>query len=133
MPGTGEHITRTERRAALAEREAVDRYMSAFMADKVGASFAARVSGVGRFGLFVTLSGTGASGLVPMSALPEDYWVHDEGAQALMGRRTAERFALAQDVQVRLTEATPVTGGLLFRIDTPTAHAASARKPGRRR
>ena len=129
LPGTAEHITGTERRAAVAEREALDRYLSAFMADKVGASFAARVSGVGRFGLFVTLAETGASGLVPMSALPDDFWVHDEAAQALVGRRTGARFVLAQEVQVRLTEATPVTGGLLFRMqELPRA----ARKPGRR-
>ena len=131
LPGAGEHITATERRAAVAEREAVDRYMSAFMADKVGASFAARVSGVTRFGLFVTLSGTGASGLVPMSALPDDFWTHDEGAQALVGRRTGARFVLAQDVEVCLTEATPVTGGLLFRIEQPPRDERGRRR-GRR-
>ena len=129
LAGTAEHITGTERRAAVAEREALDRYLSAFMADKVGASFAARVSGVGRFGLFVTLADTGAAGLVPMSALPDDFWVHDEAAQALVGRRTGARFTLAQEVQVRLTEATPLTGGLLFRMD---GTGRTAKNRGRR-
>ena len=78
---TAEHITATERRAALAEREAIDRYLAAFMADKCGAEFAARISGVTRFGLFVTLADTGASGLVPMAGLPNDFWVHDEAAR----------------------------------------------------
>ena len=63
---TAEHITATERRAALAERDAIDRYLAAYMADKTGAEFAARISGVTRFGLFVTLAETGASGLVPI-------------------------------------------------------------------
>ena len=45
---TAEHISATERRAALAEREAIDRYLAAFMADEVGAAFAARISGVQR-------------------------------------------------------------------------------------
>ena len=131
LPDAAEHITATERRAALAEREAIDRYLSAFMADKVGASFTARVSGVTRFGLFVTLSDTGASGLIPMSALPDDFWVHDQAAQALVGRRTGMTFRLAEEVEVRLTEAAPITGGLLFRIDRP----GSATHPvtGRRR
>ncbi len=66
---TGAHVTSTERRAALAEREAVERYIAAHMSDKIGATFAARISGVTRFGLFVTLSETGASGLVPISSL----------------------------------------------------------------
>jgi len=62
---TALHITATERRAQLAERDAVDRYLAAYMADKVGANFAARISGVTRFGLFVTVAESGASGLVP--------------------------------------------------------------------
>jgi ribonuclease R len=66
FPDTAEHITATERRAALAERDAIDRYLAAFMADKVGEVFPARISGVQKFGLFVTLTASGASGLVPV-------------------------------------------------------------------
>ncbi len=113
---TGEHITAAERRAALAERDAIDRYLAAFMADKVGSVFEARVSGVQRFGLFVTVSGSGASGLVPISALPDDFWMFDESTQTLTGRRSHRSFRLAQEVEVRLAEANPVTGGLLFQI-----------------
>jgi len=111
---TAEHITATERRAALAERDAIDRYLAAYMADKVGAEFAARISGVTRFGLFVTLATTGASGLVPLSALPDDFWTHDEATKSLSGRRTRMTYHLAQNVDVRLQEASPVTGGLIF-------------------
>jgi ribonuclease R len=84
------------------------------MADKIGARFAARVSGVARFGLFVTLHGTGANGLIPLSSLPDDYWMHDETTQSLHGRRTRQSFRLAQEVTVRLREASPITGGLVF-------------------
>ena len=113
---SAEHITATERRAALAERDAIDRYLAAFMADKVGTTFAARVSGVTRFGLFVTLVESGASGLVPVSSLPDDFWMHDEAHQTLSGRRTRLVFHLAQEVEARLSEASQVTGGLLFHI-----------------
>ncbi len=117
---TAEHITATERRAALAEREAIDRYLAAYMADKVGARFAARVSGVTRFGLFVSVAGSGANGLVPMQALPGDFWDFDAGTQTLTGRRTRRVFSLAQDVEVQLTEANALTGGLIFRVlDSP--------------
>jgi ribonuclease R len=117
LPDTSEHITGTERRAALAERESVDRYLSAYMADKIGATFPARISGVTRFGLFVTLHGNGASGLIPLSSLPDDYWMHDETTQSLVGRRTHRRFGLADEVRVRLAEAAPITGGLIFGLD----------------
>ena len=116
LADAAEHITVTERRAAAAEREAVDRYLAAYMADKVGNRFAARISGVTRFGLFVTVEGSGASGLVPMQALPSDYWDYDQASQTLTGRRTRRAYALAEAVEVRLSEANPVTGGLIFRM-----------------
>jgi ribonuclease R len=116
FPATAAHITATERRAALAERDAIDRYLAAFLADKVGARFGARISGVTRFGLFVTVPDSGASGLVPMSGLPDDYWQHDEREQTLTGSRTRQVFRLSQDVDVRLVEANPVTGSLVFQI-----------------
>jgi len=116
FPDTADHITGTERRAQLAERDAIDRYLAAYMAEKLGERFEARISGVTRFGLFVTVRDNGASGIVPISSLPDDYWQHDEGEQTLTGRRSHLVFRLAQEVEVRLVEATPVTGGLVFHI-----------------
>lgn len=112
----GEHITGTERRAQLAERDAVDRYLAAFMAEKVGARFAARISGVTRSGLFVTITETGASGIVPITTLPDDFWQYDEREQSLTGRRTHMVFRLAQPLDVLLSEANPVTGGMVFHV-----------------
>ena len=86
------------------------------MADKVGANFAARISGVTRFGLFVTVAESGASGIVPVRSLPDDFWHHDEREQTLTGRRTRLSFRLAQEVDVRLAEASPITGGLVFHV-----------------
>jgi ribonuclease R len=128
---TAEQITATERRTQLAEREAIDRYLAAFMTDKVGAHFAARISGVTRFGVFVTVTESGASGIVPMSALPDDYWQHDETEQTLTGRRTGQTFRLAQQVEVRLAEASPVTGGLVFQV-VPDRAVAPARRSAKR-
>ena len=131
FPETAEHICLTERRAALAERDAIDRYLAAFMADKVGDSFAARISGVQRFGLFVTVKDNGASGLVPMSGLPDDYWLYDEPSQTLSGRRTRLTFRLAQEVEVRLAEASPITGGMIFRMNGPVRDEAGSEGPRR--
>lgn len=128
LEDTCTHITATERRAAQAERDAVDRYMAAFMADKVGCIFDARISGVTRFGLFVTLLDTGASGMIPLSGLPDDFWMHDEASQSLSGKRSRMVFHLAQSLSVRLAEARPVTGGLLFQVSgggQPTAPQTS--------
>ncbi len=115
---TAEHITATERRAMAAERDATDRYVAAFLADRVGAEFAGRITGVTRFGLFVRLDETGADGFVPASSLGAEYFVHDERTHSLVGERTGLRFRLGARVEVRLKEATPLTGGLLLEMLT---------------
>jgi len=115
---TGAHISMTERRAAAAERGALDRYAAAYLADRIGATFTARVNGVTRAGLFVTLDETGADGLVPMSMLGGDFYVFDEKRHRLVGRRTNKKFTLGDAVPVTLAEADPVTGSLAFTLAT---------------
>jgi ribonuclease R len=110
----GQHISMTERRAAAAERNAMDRYTAAFLAEQVGADFAGRVSGVTRAGLFVTLADTVADGLVPMANLPRDFYDHDEARHRLVGRRWGRAYTLGDRVTVRLAEANTVTGSLAF-------------------
>ena len=122
LADTGAHISATERRAASAERDAVDRYLATFLSGHVGETFAAHVSGVQRFGIFVTLNQNGATGLVPTSSLPDDFWGHDSTTQTLSGRHTQLAFRLAQPIDVRLIEANPLTGSLTFAL------AASARR-----
>lgn len=109
-----EHISMTERRAAAAERDAVDRYTASYLAEQVGCDFPARISGVTRFGLFVRLNETGADGLIPVSTLPRDDYRHDLAAHALLGQRWGRVYRLGAPVTVRLTEADPVAGSLVF-------------------
>jgi ribonuclease R len=128
----GEHISATERRAAAAEREAVDRYTAAFLAKRIGEIFSGRVSGVIRAGLFVQLDETGADGIIPVSTLPSDFYDHDEARHALVGRRWGRAYRLGDRVQVRLVAAQPLTGGITFElIDGGTDHPMPA--PGRSR
>jgi ribonuclease R len=128
FPDTAEHITQTERRAALAERDAVDRYLAAYMAERVGDMFDARISGVTRFGLFVTLEANGASGIVPLASLPDDRWQLDEAGHRMAGRSTGLTFSLGQAVEVQLASATPRTGGMVFRLMQGDPRAASPRQ-----
>ncbi|QQS13099.1 MAG: ribonuclease R [Rhodospirillales bacterium] len=116
FPEAGEHISMCERRAIAAERAAMDRYMAAYMADRVGASFNGRITGVTRFGLFVELDETGANGLIPIKTLGAEYFNHDEPGQALVGSRTGTTFRLGEKVRVRVREADVATGGLLFEL-----------------
>jgi ribonuclease R len=116
LSDTAQHITLAERRAMAAERDAIDRYVAAFLEDEVGATFDGRITGVTRFGLFVRLTQTGADGLIPVSSLGDEYFIHDDRLHALVGERTGVRWRLGRLVSVRLKEATPITGGLLLEM-----------------
>jgi len=109
-------ISEAERRAMAAERETVDRLIAAHLADRIGAEFRGRISGVTRSGLFVRLKDTGADGFIPASSLLGDFYHHVEEAHALVGSRTGEAFRLGDDVVVRLVEAIPTAGALRFEM-----------------
>ena len=106
----------TERRAMAAERNSTDRYVAAFMQDRIGAVFDARITGVTRFGLFVRLAETGAEGLLPARALGFEYFRHDEKKHAMIGDRTGTSYKLGDTVSVKLVEAAPLTGGMRFEL-----------------
>jgi ribonuclease R len=113
---TGEHISETERRAAMAERGAMDRYATEFLAERVGTVFAGRVSGVTHFGLFIRLDDTGVDGLIPVRTLPTDWYDHDEVGHRLTGESSGIQFTLGDAVTVRLTEADAAAGRLTFEL-----------------
>jgi ribonuclease R len=113
---TGEHISMTERRSMMAERDTTDRYLATYLADRVGSEFAATISGVARFGLFARLEETGAEGLIPISSLGREYFHYDPDTQSLTGEQSRRVIGLGQKVLVRLAEAAPITGGLLFEL-----------------
>ncbi len=109
-------ISVTERRAMKAERETADRLIAHFLADRIGATFQGRISGVTRAGLFVKLSDTGADGLIPIRTLGTEYFNYDETRHALVGTRSGAMHRLGDVVDVRLVEAAPVAGALRFEL-----------------
>ncbi|MCB1380321.1 MAG: ribonuclease R [Alphaproteobacteria bacterium] len=116
LADTADMITDAERRAMSAERETVDRLVAAHLSKQTGAIFRGRIGGVVSAGLFVTLDDTGADGFVPVSTLGAGYFVHDKTRHALVGERSGETYQMGDRVEVRLVEATPVSGGMRFEI-----------------
>jgi len=112
----GQHISMTERRAQAAEREAVDRFTAAFLRNRVGDILPGRITGVTRFGLFVTLDESGADALIPMSSLPDDFYIHNEAEHCLIGRRWGRTYRLGEPVAARLSECDPITGGMVMEL-----------------
>lgn len=127
-------ISVTERRAMKAERETADRLIAHFLADRIGATFQGRISGVTRAGLFVKLTDTGADGLIPIRTLGTEYFNYDETRHALVGSRSGAMHRLGDVVDVRLVEAAPVAGALRFELlsEGSVPPRGRSRRPGAR-
>lgn len=102
-----------ERRAAAAEHESQAIKMAEFYAGRIGSVEGGVVSGCERFGLFVTLDGTGADGLVPVRRLGDQWFSYDDRRLTLTGEEDGTRWGLGDRVRVRV-EAVDVPRG---RID----------------
>ncbi|HVH49431.1 MAG TPA: VacB/RNase II family 3'-5' exoribonuclease [Sphingomicrobium sp.] len=112
----GEQISVLERRAMEAERETVDRYVAAFLADKVGQILRCRIAGVQPFGFFATVEDLGGDGLVPAAILGNEYFRYDEASQSLIGEQSGETYAMGQKIELKLAEANPASGALRFEL-----------------
>ena len=132
LPDIAEAISATERRAMIAERSAGERYLAAHMADQIGKSFAARISGVSRAGLFVTLDDSGADGLIPISRLGDERFYADENNMYMTGGTTGMIFRIGESVEVELEEATPLKGGLLFSLLDGGTYGGNPKRTNRR-
>ena len=134
---TARQISETERRSMAAERDTTDRYLAAYLSDRVGAEFTGRINGVQRFGAFVRLDETGADGLLPIREIGREYFVYDPDNQTLMGSETGLEIGIGQRVTVRLSEAVPLTGGLMLELleleGKPLPRGPQTRKGGARR
>ena len=116
LEATAQHISETERRSMAAERDTTDRYLAAYLSERVGNEFPGRISGIQRFGAFVKLDETGADGLIPVSTIGAEYFRYDGQGQTLTGERSGLEISVGLRVLVRLAEAVPVTGGLMLEL-----------------
>ena len=116
MERIGEGISALERRAMEAERDTIDRYVAAFLAERVGDVVEARITGVTNFGFFATVEGIGGDGLMPVRDIGGEYFRFDEKARTLVGEHSGTIFASGQRLQLRLADANPVSGGLRFEM-----------------
>ncbi|WP_137896907.1 RNB domain-containing ribonuclease [Sphingomonas sp. 2SG] len=130
MDVIGETISGLERRAMEAERDTIDRYVAAYLAEKVGETLSARITGVQNYGFFATVEGIGGDGLMPVRDLGGEYFRFDEAARKLVGEQTGEEYTLGQRIDLRLAEANPVSGALRFELPGGKGAAPGPRHVG---
>jgi ribonuclease R len=107
MRSLAEHCSHRSRRAEEAERDVAERLKCYYMERHVGENFTGRVSGATSFGLFVELDRIAVSGLVHITALPNDYYHFDPVLHRLTGERGGKVFQLAQKVTVKVMAVNP--------------------------
>ena len=111
-----EHISVTERKAQLAEWEAIDRLTARYYSKDIGTFFEGRITSVMKFGLFVSIDKGIAEGLIPMSYMGADYFEFDPRNQTLTGKRTQTRYKTGDHITVTLIESSPEVGKLTFAL-----------------
>ncbi|WP_333712025.1 ribonuclease R [Yoonia sp.] len=116
LADTAKQISDTERRSMAAERDTTDRYLAAFLSDRVGAELTGKISGIAKFGVFVKLDETGADAMIPIRTLGREYFHYDADSQTLMGSDTGTVIGLGQRATVKLAEVAPTTGGLIVEL-----------------
>ncbi|MES2702140.1 MAG: ribonuclease R [Bacteroidota bacterium] len=97
------HCSDQERRAMEAERGANKYKQVEYMQDFVGEDFPAVISGVATFGFWAETVEHKCEGMVSITDLAEfDDFEFKEGEYALVGRSTGMRFAMGDEVKVRV-------------------------------
>ena len=114
-----ESCSETERRAADAERELVERKKIKFMMNRVGDDFNSLIISATRFGFFVELEDLFIEGLVPIDTLPNDRFAYHENTRKIIGERTRRQFSIGDKVRVRLDRVDAVENKLQFSLAEP--------------
>jgi ribonuclease R len=116
LAALGEHCSKTERRADMAERELIKVKLLAYLSERVGLEMEAVITGVADYGFFGQAEDLPVEGLVHVSTLTEDYYDFDERSHSLIGRRTRRRYRLGDKVKVQVVRVDLQRRQLDFRV-----------------
>ena len=97
-----EHSSQMEQLAASAERASIKYKQVEYMADRMGITYDAIITGVTEWGLYAEIIDNKCEGLIPMRDLDDDYYVLDERNYRLIGRRTHKCYALGDTVKIQV-------------------------------
>lgn len=99
LPAVASRSSERERHAIEAERRVEDLKKAEYISNYVGESFDGVVSGVTPTALFVELPNT-IEGVIPLSAMKDDYYVYFKELYCVIGERTKRRYNLGDQVRI---------------------------------
>ncbi len=119
LAALGEHCSKMERRAEMAERELVKLKLLTYLSDRLGLELEVVITGVADYGFFGQAEQLPVEGLVHVSTLPDDYYYYEETTHSLTGRRSGRCFRLGDKVQVTVVRVDLQKRQLDFRVGRP--------------
>ena len=100
-----EHCSEMELVAQNAERDSIKYKMVEFMADKVGETHDAHISGITSYGIYAEIDENHCEGMIPMRDLGDDYYDFDERNFCLVGRRHHHKYQLGDAIRIQVARA----------------------------
>jgi ribonuclease R len=131
MVALGEHCSKTERRAELAERELIKLKLLTYLSERIGMELEVIVTGVADYGFFGQAENLPVEGLVHVSTLTDDYYFYEESTHSLIGRRSQHRYRLGDRVHVSVVRVDLQRRQLDFRVVEKKKKKEKRSGPGR--
>lgn len=111
-----DHLSLTERRAAKAERDAINRFVASYYEQHIGEIYPITVVRVFTHGLIVIFNDTLAEAFIPRELLGEDRWNLDDSKHALVGLRSKVIFTLGDLLEAEVYRVDVVTGSVILKV-----------------
>jgi ribonuclease R len=116
LAALGEHCSKAERRADIAERELVRLKLLTYLSTRIGLELDVIITGVADYGFFAQAEELSVEGLVHISTLTDDYYDYEEASHSLIGKRTRRRFRLGDRVRAKVVRVDLQRRQLDFRV-----------------
>ena len=100
-----EHCSDMEQIAQNAERDSIKYKMVEFMADKIGNTYDAHISGLSSYGIYAQIDETHCEGMIPIRDLGHDYYDFDEKNFTIVGRHHHTKYQLGDPIRIQVARA----------------------------
>ena len=100
-----EHCSEMEQISQNAERDSIKYKMVEFMADKIGNTYDAHISGIQPYGIYAQIDETHCEGMIPIRDLGNDYYDFDEKNYMIIGRRHHTKYQLGDPIRIQVARA----------------------------
>ena len=100
-----EHCSDMEQISQNAERDSIKYKMVEFMADKIGNTYDAHISGLTSYGIYAQIDENHCEGMIPIRDLGNDYYDFDEKNFVIVGRRHHTKYQLGDSIRIQVARA----------------------------